>query len=80
MAPPRRGTRVRLVRDEVGAILGRSVHPHELRHSFATRVRGNGGDLQIIQEALGHASINTTTMYAHLATPERCQRLAELLE
>lgn len=68
-----------IVRREVGAILGRHCHPHELRHSFATRIRGNGGDLQIIQEALGHTDIRTTTMYAHLATPARRQRLAELL-
>jgi len=37
-----------------------------LRHSFASRVREAGGDLQLIQEALGHSSIATTTMYAHL--------------
>jgi site-specific recombinase XerD len=69
-----------IVRHAVSPILGRDVHPHMLRHSFASHLRENGADLQIIQEALGHASINTTTMYAHLATPARRQKLAELLE
>jgi integrase/recombinase XerD len=68
-----------LVSRAVGAILGRHVHPHEMRHSFATRLRGRGGDLQLIQETLGHADIRTTTMYAHLSTPARRQKLTELL-
>jgi site-specific recombinase XerD len=63
----------------VEPIVGRHVHPHMLRHSFATRVRENDGDLQLIQEALGHASIVTTTMYAHLSTSRRRQKLADLL-
>ena len=68
-----------LVARIVEPIVGRHVHPHMLRHSFASRVREAGGDLQLIQEALGHASIVTTTMYAHLSTSRRRQQLAELL-
>ena len=68
-----------LVRRLVGPIVGRPVHPHTLRHSFATRVRSNGRDLQIIAEALGHVNLKTAAIYAHLATPARRQRLAELL-
>jgi site-specific recombinase XerD len=69
-----------LVQRVVGPIVGQHVHPHMLRHSFATRLRTNGGDLQIIQEALGHASIATTTMYAHMATPKRLAELTKFLE
>jgi site-specific recombinase XerD len=70
----------RLVRHVVTPIIGRPVHPHMLRHSFASRLRENGADLQLIQEALGHANINTTTMYAHLTTKRQRQELARLLE
>jgi integrase/recombinase XerD len=51
-----------------------------LRHSFASHLRENGADLQIMQEALGHAQITTTVMYAHLSTNRRRQDLARLLE
>ena len=51
-----------------------------LRHSFTTRLREHGADLQLIQEALGHADIGTTTIYAHLTTSKRRQDLARLLE
>jgi site-specific recombinase XerD len=69
-----------LVRRAVAPIIGRPVAPHMLRHSFASRLRENGADLQLIQEALGHANINTTTMYAHLTTTRQRQELARLLE
>jgi len=69
-----------LVRAALTPLIGRPVHPHMLRHSFATRLRSNGADLQLIQEALGHASIVTTTMYAHISTPQRLADLARLLE
>jgi site-specific recombinase XerD len=70
----------RLIKTVVEPIVGLHVHPHMLRHSFATRLRTNGADLQIIQEALGHASIQTTTMYAHMATPKRLAELTKFLE
>jgi integrase/recombinase XerC len=71
--PGRRGTRLtaqsvwqRLQRRSQLAGLATPVHPHMLRHSFASHVLQSSSDLRAVQELLGHANITTTQVYTRL--------------
>lgn len=61
-----RSVQLRLNRWARQAGLNQPVHPHLLRHAFATHVLQSSGDLRAVQEMLGHANISTTQVYTHL--------------
>lgn len=61
-----RNVQARLARWRASKGFDRHIHPHMLRHSFASHLLESGSDLRAVQEMLGHAKLSTTQVYTHL--------------
>ena len=67
---------VKRVAEQAGIV--KDIHPHSLRHTFATDLLRSTKNLRLVQKALGHSNIETTTIYAHIVDEELESAMKEL--
>ncbi|MCY3558901.1 MAG: tyrosine recombinase [Chloroflexi bacterium] len=75
-----RAVQLSLKRHAERAGLQVDVHPHLLRHSFATHMLDGGADVRVVQELLGHASVSTTQLYTHVTDAARRETIDHALD
>jgi site-specific recombinase XerD len=68
-----------MVRRKIVPIVGRKLSPHAFRHSYATHIWEESGDLRLTQHLVGHENIRTTAIYTHVTPRKERARLAEYL-
>jgi site-specific recombinase XerD len=75
-----RSVQTLIKRHAIAAGIAQDIHPHLLRHSFATHLLDGGADLRIVQDLLGHSSANTTQIYTHVSQARQAKVSAEAWE